>query len=277
MARQIGIITNDQTKVFQRSVIAGIQIIAEQADYELLVDSRDAAQAPHQQTDLPLGRLAGLIVIANATSDAFLHEAYAGGIPISLISHRVSDPPVPTVIPNNAQGIAKMVEHLVVTCGREQLVFINGDLNQNDGIERRDAFLQELTRHNLPIDPQRLLEGRFIPAVAADSLRALLATDTSFDAIIAADYLMALEAIAVLKDHGLRVPQDVAVIGFGDGPEARDHGLTAIAADVAELGKRSARQLLGQINGLNIRGTTLLSVSLEIRESCGCSLQNANS
>jgi DNA-binding LacI/PurR family transcriptional regulator len=59
----------------------------------------------------------------------------------------------------------------------------------------------------------------------------------------------------------------VAVVGFGDGPEAAQAGLTTVAADITELGRRAARQLIGQIEGLRIRGLTLLSTELIERES----------
>lgn len=66
----------------------------------------------------------------------------------------------------------------------------------------------------------------------------------------------------IIQAAGLRVPEDVAVVGFGDGPEAARAGLTTVAADVVELGRRGARQLIGQIEGLRIRGLTLLSTEL---------------
>ena len=73
---------------------------------------------------------------------------------------------------------------------------------------------------------------------------------------------MAEAAMNVIKASGQRIPDDVAVVGFGDGPEAAQAGLTTVAADVTELGRRAARQLIGQIEGLRIRGLTLLSTEL---------------
>ncbi len=71
----------------------------------------------------------------------------------------------------------------------------------------------------------------------------------------------------VIRASGRRIPLDVAVVGFGDAPEAAQAGLTTVAADVSELGRRAARQLIGQIAGLRIRGLTLLSTALIERES----------
>lgn len=172
------------------------------------------------------------------------------------------------MVPNNVQGIARLVRHLVNVCGRRSLVFIRGDMNQNDGVERDLAFRQEVMRHNLSVPDRFLLRGDFNPALASESLKRLLEHTRDFDGIVAADYLMALSAIEVLTEVGLRVPDDVSVVGFGDGSEAAEAGLTTVAADVEDLGRRSARQLIGQIEGLRIRGLTMLSTTLIQRHTC---------
>ena len=75
--------------------------------------------------------------------------------------------------------------------------------------------------------------------------------------------LMALAVQEQLQAMQIRVP----VVGFGDGTEAAQSGLTTVAANITELGQRGARQLMGQIDGLKIQGITLLSVDLIVRES----------
>ena len=64
----------------------------------------------------------------------------------------------------------------------------------------------------------------------------------------------------------------MSVVGFGDAPEAETAGLTTVAADIVEQGRRAARQLISQQQGTRITGVTVLSVRLMIRETCGCSL-----
>lgn len=270
MAQHIGIITNNQHRVFQRDVIAGVREIAERKGYHLTIDSRIDSTQPANITDLDIHALDGLIVIANILPDEFLQDVYQRGKPITLISHFVRDTPIPAVIPNNRQGIMKLIDHLVFKCGCQNFVYINGDLNQHDGVERQDAFYKSIIRHNLSFSPDYMLRGDFEPDVAAESLHQFLEAGHTVDAIVAADYLMALAAIGILQEHGYQIPE-VAVAGFGDAQVAREQNLTTIAADVAELGWRGARQLLGQMNGLEIQGTTLMSVNLEIRGTCGFS------
>ena len=96
----------------------------------------------------------------------------------------------------------------------------------------------------------------------AASVAQLVAERRDFDAVLGSDYLMALGAVDALTAVGVRVPEEVSVVGFGDAPEAEAAGLTTVAADVVDLGRRAARQLIGQIRGMKIRGQTLLSAEL---------------
>ena len=79
--------------------------------------------------------------------------------------------------------------YLVDERDSKRIVFINGDMNQNDGIERATAFRQAMIRHNLLIDEALMLQGDFIPEVAAESTRAFLNKGLAFDVLAAADLL----------------------------------------------------------------------------------------
>jgi DNA-binding LacI/PurR family transcriptional regulator len=262
----IGIITNDQTRVFQRTVIAGVRDEAETRGYTVVVDSY--AEDPDHPAPITLDyrATAGVIVIANAAPPDLLRTIFESGIPLSLVSHRDPDLPIPAVIADNTQGIAELVRHVVEDCQRRELVYIGGLPGQLDGDERAAAFAREVLRYNLTVTHS--LRGDFDPDIAAGSLRDLIASGATFDAVIAADYLMGIAAVDTLRAAGLRVPEDVCVVGFGDAPEAEATGLTTVAANVAEQGRRAARQLITQSEGYRMSGTTVLAVQLVIRETC---------
>jgi DNA-binding LacI/PurR family transcriptional regulator len=265
----LGVITNTTQNIFQRNVIHGIRDIVARRGYELAVQALD-----EQSGDFEWKGMRGVFVIANILSDEQLKAIYSSGTPLSLVSHQVMGLPIPALTANNIEGISQLVAYMVETCKRREFVFIRGDMQQNDAIQREDAFRRELMRYNLPIREEFFIRGDFIAQVAAESLTDLLNIRRDFDAIIAADYLMAVAALDVLAKAGIRVPEDVSVVGFGDGQEAEAVGLTTVAADVVELGRRAARQLIGQIEGLRIRGLTLLSTELVIRQTCKPRAQN---
>jgi DNA-binding LacI/PurR family transcriptional regulator len=170
---------------------------------------------------------------------------------------------------NNAQGIKLLVRHLVEGCGRRRLVYMGGVPQRFDAAQREMGFRDELARRRLTIPDRYFLHGNFSPDAAIQSMANFVAAGHPFDGVLAADYVIAEAAVATLRGMGVRVPHDVSVVGFGDAPDAERAGITTVAADVRELGRRAARQLLSQIDGLKIRGVTTLNLDLVIRKSCG--------
>jgi len=258
----LGIVTNNRHHVFQRNIIAGVEEVAGQRGCDVVVDSIAENPRHPRPVSLDIPALAGVLVISNVLSDDFLRDLYHTGKPLSLISHRVPDAPIPAVIPDNREGIAKLVQYVVEECGRTRIVFIRGDTRQNDAVQRERTFRQEALRYTLQVNEAFMLDGEFIPEVAAASMSRLLQSRADFDAVLASDYLMGVAAVEVLRSAGRRVPEDVSVVGFGDGQEAEAAGLTTVAAHEVELGRRGARQLIGQIEGLRIQGVTMLSTEL---------------
>ena len=259
------ILTNDSGAVFQKAVVKGASGLLEAAGRTTRVIEIGPLAPP---TELPpaLSGTDGALVLASALRERSLAELddRVGGV--TLVSHVAEDAQIPAVLHDNVQGIRQLVEHLVAE-GRRSFVYVRGDLTQVDGRQREAAFREEALRHGLDVSEARFLEGGFVPGVASGSVSELVRRGERFDAVVAADYLMAIEAIGALRDAGLDVPGRVSVVGFGDGPEAEKAGLTVVAADVEELGRRAARQLLAQLDGGRITGHTLLSTRLVVRET----------
>lgn len=266
MSRPLGLFTNDASGVFQRSVIAGAQEVAGKVGRRFEV--HEVATPPHDPAAVLglAGPAAGSLVIANALGDVALKEMASAGHPVTLVSHRAADLSVPSVLHDNRQGIRQLVEHLVAA-GRSRFVYVSGNQDQLDGRERERFFREELMRHELHVPPERFLVGDFKPDVAAASMRRFLELRLDFDAIIAADYLMAIDVMGEVRAAGIDVPGEVSVVAFGDGPEAAAAELTVTGADVVELGRRSARQLLAQVEGERVMGYTLIRTRLMLRGS----------
>ncbi len=274
MARQpiLGIITNNQHQIFQRNVIEGATQIATRHGYVIRVDSYAEDPDHPRPITLDYPAMAGVLVLADAAPVDLLRAMYESGTPLSLVSHLVPELPIPSVLTDNTQGMAELVKHVVENCRRCKLAYIRGVPTQRDSIEREDSFRRELMRYNLSLPDSLFLRGDFVAPTAVQSVQALIDSGADFDAIISADYVMGIAAVDTLRQNAIRVPEDVSVVGFGDAPEAEDAGLTTVAADIVEQGRRAARQLISQQQGTRITGVTVLSVRLMIRETCGYSL-----
>lgn len=261
---ELSLFTNSAGGVFQRSVIDGVSQAVGTGGYVLRVHQRPEPEGPADEVLALASGSAGALVLANVLTEGELESLSRSGLPITLVSHRLGARRVPAILHDNRQGMRQLVGHLVAA-GRSRPLFVRGNPAQVDGAERERAFREELMRHDLLVPEAHFLTGDFEPTVATRSLSDFLETGGGFDAVVSADYLMAIPLLAVLREAGHRVPQDVTVAAYGDGPEAEAAGLTTVAADVVELGRRAARQLLAQLEGQRIQGTTLLSTRLVAR------------
>ncbi len=261
MSVRVKVVTNVATGVFQSAVIRGVRERlapqgAEVSVLELPVPPTDAADLP------PLGD--GAIVLANALPDVVLAAIKAAGTAVTLVSHLAPGLGLPSVLHDNRQGMGQLAE-LLASRGVRSPAFIRGNLEQLDGRERERFLRLELLRRGLELRDDHLLEGGFEVGIAGRAVAGFLASGPNCDAIVGADYLMALEALGALRAAGVDVPNEMSLVAFGDGPEAETAGLTVVAADVVELGRRAARQLLAQLGAMRLRGYTLLSTRLVSR------------
>jgi LacI family transcriptional regulator len=254
----IGVISQSPDNQYSVRVIAGIREIAERSGYDVTkIENLDYRAYPVQ----------GIIAIAHEAPDEVLWQIHNDSIPLSLISHQVPDLPVPCVIPNNALGIARLVEHLVVERKRTRPVFLGGLENQVDAIQREQAFRAELMRYNITLPETYFLRGDFESDIAAEAVNNFLSRKEPFDALIAADHIMGLSALQVLRKAGVSVPKQVSVVAFDDNDEAAKAGLTTVAGELAAMGRCGANQLLAAINGIEVLGVTTLGLKLIVRKT----------
>ncbi|MFI9645378.1 LacI family DNA-binding transcriptional regulator [Streptomyces sp. NPDC052040] len=152
---------------------------------------------------------------------------------------------------DNRGGAREAVRHLV-GLGRRRIAHITGALDQTSAVDRLDGF-----RDVLPdAEPRLIAEGDFTPAGGARAMARLLERCPDLDAVFAANDLAASGALRVLRARGLRVPEDIAVVGFDDMLPVAEHTdppLTTIRQDIEEMGRLMARLLL---RGLDRRDGT---------------------
>ncbi|MFB6992750.1 LacI family DNA-binding transcriptional regulator [Streptomyces sp. NPDC056304] len=154
---------------------------------------------------------------------------------------------VPYVDCDNRGGAAEAVRHLT-SLGRRRIAHIAGPRDQTSALDRVDGYLDVLPGS----DPALLVEGDFTVEGGARAMARLLERRPDLDAVFAANDLMASGALRVLREHGRRVPQEVALVGFDDMvsiAESTDPPLTTIRQDVEGMGRLMVRMLMRQLNG----------------------------
>lgn len=260
---RIVLVARDAGGVFQAGVQQGAREVLEADGLTLeVLDTPTGIEA--------LAGATGVIALMNVLSAEDLLALDGQGIRLTLVSHSLPDGNLPAVMHDNRQGMGQLLAYLFADRGCTRPLLLGGEPTQLDAIEREAAFREDLMRRGIDPDSCAAVTGDFDPRVAAERFEAYLGQGTAFDSVIAADFLMAIAILPVLERHGLG---HLPIAAFGDGPEAAAAGITTVAADVVELGRRAARQLLGQLPGRNpgrpLSGTTVLATELIRRSAPG--------
>lgn len=211
----------------------------------------------------------GLIVVAPENGLGHITDLYQRGLPVVMIDDRDSHPPLPTVICTNKAGGRAAARHLL-DLGRSQPVVLTGLPGFGCVQERLFGFLDEFRAAGQELGEDRVIEGNFTVDCGRAAVAELTASGRPFDSVFAMNDLSAAGVVAGVREHGLRVPEDVAVIGFDDVAIAShtDPPLTTIRQPMRDMGATAARLLLAALRGKPLAQTrTVLDTELIVRGS----------
>jgi phosphoserine phosphatase RsbU/P len=181
------------------------------------------------------------------------------------------EPGVPSVTVDNSTGVRMLTRHLIEEHGRRRIAFVGGH-----GREAERRFVGYRLGHRdcgLALDERLLIAGDFQFAAGRNAVATLFDGEGSgCDAIVAANDRMALGAMDALSSRGLRVPEDVAVVGFDDIDEARFAipPLTTVRQPPRQLGVAAVRAVLTRAEGGRMVPDVVLETLPRLRQSCGC-------
>lgn len=170
---------------------------------------------------------------------------------------------------DNIASSKLVVDHLI-GLGRRNIGYIVGLTRQIDAQERFLGYRMALEQHNIAFDPRRVAEGSFSRENGYMAMKELLAREVELDAVFVSNDDGAEGVLAALRDAGVRVPDDVAVVGFDDLPGAEHIQLTTVHQPIREKAVRATQLLLDIIEGA-VEGPQhiLLPTHLVVRQSCG--------
>jgi DNA-binding LacI/PurR family transcriptional regulator/signal transduction histidine kinase len=181
---------------------------------------------------------------------------------------------VPSITSNGSEGVRLVVSHLARHHGLSRFALIRGPSGHPEAEERERAFRAALRESGIPFDEHLAENGTFLASSGAQAARQLLQRRLPFDALVCMNDRMAIGAIGVLRGAGVRVPEDVAVVGFDGIEEGRyiTPPLTTVMQPLEALG-RSAVDSIHEIMDLGTTQERVLTCTPVIRQSCGCSPQ----
>ena len=217
----------------------------------------------------------GLVIISAAIATyldaeklaAFFHARQS----FPRVSIGVRLPGASSVIVNASSAIGRLARHLIEVHGRRHFAIVGGPAEHAEVKERRRAIVEALACGGLQVDERLDFTGRWLRSSGAEAAATFIESGVPFDAVVCMNDKMAIGVIRTLRARGIRVPEEVSVVGFDGIPEGRElvHPLTTVVQPLSELGAAAVDTLAGLMGG----GPTVhrvLECSPAIRESCGC-------
>ncbi|MFI2752135.1 LacI family DNA-binding transcriptional regulator [Cellulomonas sp. P22] len=239
-------------------MMRAIESVVSGSGYRLLVSSTGAA--PAETVDLvrslARGYADGLIISPLRVTDELVAELQRVAVPVVVVGSLPQSVQLDTVQTDSARGVALAVDHLVDS-GRRQIGFLNGPLDTTPGTSRQRGFVEAYAAHRLTPTVSSVQEVAADFTVAAGRRAALDLLSRhrgangvrTLDALVAANDLLAVGAVHAALELGLRVPEDLAVVGMDDTELAGffNPGLTSVSLGSAERGRHAAELLLDRL------------------------------
>ncbi len=219
----------------------------------------------------------GVVMFSSDIDDPILPLLIKDDSPLVLVGRHPYFTNVAWVDVENREGAHSAVSHLI-ELGHRRIGLINGQLQMEAALARRDGYKQALLENGIPLDPDLMVEGFYSQTAAFQAMQKLLDLPEPPTAVFAASDTMAIGALNAIRGRGLSIPGDVAVVGYDDLPLASESSppLTSIRQPVEEMSVQAVRLLIEQIRGENAPRSVRLSGRLVVRESTVGKADNVN-
>jgi DNA-binding LacI/PurR family transcriptional regulator len=273
---RIGLVLGEGQKrlaadAFLPGFLQGVTASVHERNYLLMLQMEE--DVPSYEAYLRLIReqhVDGLILSGPHTDDPLVPLLAEERFPLILHGH-VKNSAFPCVDVNNQAGAYQAVSHLI-GLGHCSIGFIsNAPLTYAGAEERLAGYQQALAEHSIPVDDRLVHTAAFLPRLGRDAMQDLLSLTQRPTAVFAASDVIALGAMSAIQAAGLRVPDDMAVVGFDDIflAEYACPALTTVRVPAYELGWTAAEMVIALIEGDQEVASVVLEPTLVVRDSCG--------
>ncbi|MDR6968532.1 LacI family transcriptional regulator [Flavobacterium arsenatis] len=279
----IGVLVTRINRPFISSLISGIEETAQKAGYSVMITQSHDSYTDEVNLSKALydSRVCGIICsLAMETRDTSHFQKFIEkNIPLVFVDRVPKDFNTYRVMIDNYSAGYKATKHLIEQ-GCKRIAHITGSLHRNTYSERKRGYVDALLESNLPVDESLIVDSSGLTFEEGEMI-----SNTFFDfpnppdGIFASNDTAAVGAIQAAKKRGLKIPQDIAIIGFNDDPIASiiDPGLSTISHPAVKMGQTSAKKIINHLKSLrnnanasnkdNITEVTFLNTEVVARES----------
>ncbi len=245
-------------------VIKGIGNAAERLRCDLLLHITDG------KTFINPSAVDGALFVDINGCEELLDRTIDEKLPTVVLNHYLQDLPVSCVAIDNKTAAERVVDYLV-RLGHREIATITGDLKTQAGLDRFDGFVNAMKARGIPVKDEYIRFGDFNLKSARTAGEALLSLKDRPTAVFVGSDEMALEVINLALAKGIRVPEELSVVGFDDNPVA-EHGrvpLTTVRQPLTDMGRTGVELLFRQMHGKK-RTPTKLLLPTELIERGSC-------
>jgi LacI family transcriptional regulator len=271
----IGVIVPRLNSYFMSTVIAGIESIANSEGYNLLISqsSESALKEKASAKTMFDSRVDGLLVSLAYDTESIAHfDAFIKkNIPLIFFDRVAENDNCTGILINNRKAAYEAATHLI-SQGRRRIVYITATPKRNVYIDRLRGYKEALAHQGIAFREDYVLISNLSQESGADAANQIRHMKPLPDAVFVANDNCAVGCMVDLKQMGIRIPEDIAFVGFNNDPVSTvvEPNLTTIHYPGYEMGQVAARNLIAHLNGgsaVNHTNTIILRSDLVIRES----------
>lgn len=205
-------------------------------------------------------RFDGIIVLSQSDTDnAFIYYIQQTGIPLVVLNRRLDDPSIPNVSANDQQGVEQAIDE-AISLGHKNLAYINGKSSFRSSAERKQGFVNSLSKHRLPVQPEFMVNGDYSMESGFEKMKQLLDLPTPPSLVFCANDDMAIGALKACFSKERKVPNDISIIGFDDIAFAQysTPALTTIHKPIDKISEIGMQMLIALMNNGTLEKTQIL-------------------
>lgn len=267
----IGLAVRTLLDAWAAQILLPIENLARMSGYEIFISTHHA-EADRERSVLKVfhsRQVEGMIILSSVLGQELvaLHESL--GIPLVLVSPLVRSSHPYTVQPCDAEGAQRAVEHLI-SLGHRRIAHIAAPEWAAPGHDRLQGYCAALEAHGIPWDPGLVFEGDAHETGGLEGVQALLDLPNPPTALFCFNDLTAVGALHGARMMGVRVPEDLSVVGFDDVPLAEYLAppLCTVRQEMESLGRQAMLMLLDLIAGRETQAPVSVGTDLVVRLSC---------
>jgi len=271
--KTIGVIVPAYNIPFYSIAICGIQDYAMKMGYNLMIcHSNEQYETEIKNVNaLVNANVEGIIIsVARDTEkNEHIRKLKRKGIPLVLFNRVIEDFKAAKVVVNDYYGALNMVTYLINT-GCKKIAHVSGPNNLVLSNNRKQGYFDALKNAGLNVDERMVVEGDFTIGSGISCTKKLLAEVSDMDAIFAVCDAVAFGAMKVLKERGIKIPDEISVAGFTNEPMAElvEPALTTVKQPIYEIGETAAKLLFAQLNDPELPAELcVLETTIEVRNS----------